>query len=83
MMWQLMWRNVRATALNATLRLLVIYRYRYRFVHMNAATVPHGNYCGRALIVFPYYLLAHFAFTLINFIFFLLPYYLEIIVEGH
>ena len=54
-----------------------------KFVHMNAATVPHGNYCGRALIVFPYYLLAHFAFTLINFPFFLLPIYLEIIVEGH
>ena len=26
-MWQLMWRNVRATVLNATLQLLVIYRY--------------------------------------------------------
>ena len=25
-MWQLMWRNVRAAALNATLQLLVIYR---------------------------------------------------------
>ena len=26
MMWQLMWCNVRAAALNATLQLLVIYR---------------------------------------------------------
>ena len=26
MSWQLMWRNVRAAALNATLQLLVIYR---------------------------------------------------------
>ena len=26
MTWQLMWRNVRAAALNATLQLLVIYR---------------------------------------------------------
>ena len=36
---------------------------------MNAVTVHirHGNYCVRALIVFPYCLLAHFAFTLINF----------------
>ena len=29
---QLMWRNVRATALNATLQLLVINRYRYRLL---------------------------------------------------
>ena len=29
---QLMWRNVRATTLNATLQLLVIYRYRYRLL---------------------------------------------------
>ena len=27
MAWQLMWRNVRATTLNATLQLLVIYRF--------------------------------------------------------
>ena len=27
MTWQLMWHNVRAAALNATLQLLVIYRY--------------------------------------------------------
>ena len=26
MIWQLMWRNVRAVVLNTTLRLLVIYR---------------------------------------------------------
>ena len=29
---QLMWRNVRATTLNATLQLLVINRYRYRLL---------------------------------------------------
>ena len=29
---QLMWRNVRVTALNATFQLLVIYRYRYRLL---------------------------------------------------
>ena len=28
MTWQLMWYNVRAAALNATLQLLVIYKYR-------------------------------------------------------
>ena len=32
MMLQLMWRNVRATALNDTLQLLVINRYRYRLL---------------------------------------------------
>ena len=32
MMWQLMWRNVIATTLNAMLQLLVIYRYRYRLL---------------------------------------------------
>ena len=31
-MWQLMWRNVIATTLNAMLQLLVIYRYRYRLL---------------------------------------------------
>ena len=29
MMWQLMWRNVKATTLNAMLQLLVLYRYRF------------------------------------------------------
>ena len=29
MTWQLMWRNVRTTVLNATLQFLVIYSYRW------------------------------------------------------
>ena len=35
MTWQLMWRNVRADALNATLQLLVIYRYIYIYFWTN------------------------------------------------
>ena len=35
MTWQLMWLNLSVATLNATLQLLVIYRYRYRQIHVN------------------------------------------------
>ena len=40
MTWQLMWRNVRAVALNATFQLLVL----YRFFDSNGANDEHDNY---------------------------------------
>ena len=33
MTWLLMWLNMSVEALNATLQLLVIYRYRWDFTH--------------------------------------------------
>ena len=43
MTWQLMWRNVRAAALNATLQLLIIYRFGAK--REFSFEVGNGGYC--------------------------------------
>ena len=63
MTWQLMWRDVRAAALNVTLQLLVI----YRFLSLN----PKNNYGMQ--FFFPDLLSA---LTLISFIIFFIFYFL-------
>ena len=44
MKWLLMWLNVSVATLNATLQLLVIYRYRYRCVKFTHFSIIHTKF---------------------------------------